>query len=55
LQDREAAEEDGVTYEETEKSLTKLEAWENSLMSCTSYAQLFVHLTTLESSINFSK
>ena len=35
--------------------LTPLQEWENSLMSSTSYAQLFVHLTTLESSIIWSK
>ena len=35
--------------------LTPLQEWENSLMSSTSYAQLFVHLTTLDSSIIWSK
>lgn len=29
--------------------------WENSLMASTSCAQLFIHLTTLESSIMWSK
>ena len=32
-----------------------MQEWENSLMKNTSYAQLFVHLTTLESSISWSK
>lgn len=35
--------------------LTSLQEWENSLMSSTSYAQLFIHLTTVESSIVWSK
>ena len=35
--------------------LTPLQEWENSLMSSTSYAQLFVHLTTLDSSITWTK
>ena len=35
--------------------LTPLQEWENSLMGNTSYAQLFVHLTTLESSVSWSK
>ena len=35
--------------------LTPLQDWENSLMSGTSCPQLFVHLTTLESSIMWSK
>ena len=35
--------------------LTPLQEWENSLMKNTSFAQLFVHLTTLESSISWSK
>ena len=35
--------------------LTPLQDWENSLMHCTSCPQLFVHLTTLESSIMWSK
>merc|ERR1712018_1132355 len=34
---------------------TPLQAWEVSLMNSTSSAQLFVHLTTLESSIMWSK
>ena len=35
--------------------LTPLQEWEVSLMSSTSYAQLFIHLTTLDSSIIWSK
>merc|ERR1711993_75860 len=35
--------------------LTPLQDWENSLMSSTCCPQLFVHLTTLESSIMWSK
>ena len=40
---------------ETKEVLTPQQEWENSLMSSTSYAQLFVHLTTLDSSIIWSK
>jgi len=40
---------------EIKEVLTPLQEWENSLMSSTSYAQLFVHLTTLDSSIIWSK
>jgi hypothetical protein len=56
LQDREA-EEDGVIVEpqHTAEMLTPMQEWENSLMESTSYAQLFIHLTTLESSITWSK
>ena len=38
-----------------ETILTPLQEWESSLMSSTSYAQLFIHLTTLDSSIIWSK
>jgi len=38
-----------------ENSNTLLEDWEVSLMNSTSAAQLFIHLTTLESSIMWSK
>ena len=41
--------------EAKEIKLTPLQEWENSLMSSTSYAQLFVHMTTLDSSIIWSK
>ena len=34
---------------------TPLQDWESSLMASTSAAQLFIHLTTLESSIQWSK
>lgn len=63
LQEREAAAEaaeeegEGVVNDVPSKPkiLTPVEAWENSLMSCTSYAQLYIHLTTLENSIIWSK
>ena len=51
-------ENDGTTSEHSNQKpelLTPLQDWENSLMSCTSYPQLFVHITTLESSIMWSK
>ena len=35
--------------------LTPVQEWEVSLMNSTSYAQLFIHLTTLDSSIIWSK
>ena len=44
-----------ITEEAKEIKLTPLQEWENSLMSSTSYAQLFVHMTTLDSSIIWSK
>merc|ERR1712051_1073198 len=44
-----------ISEEAKEIKLTPLQEWENSLMSSTSYAQLFVHMTTLDSSIIWSK
>ena len=44
-----------ITEEAKDIKLTPLQEWENSLMSSTSYAQLFVHMTTLDSSIIWSK
>jgi hypothetical protein len=44
-----------VSEEVKDIKLTPLQEWENSLMSSTSYAQLFVHMTTLDSSIIWSK
>ena len=57
LKEREAAEEDGNVPESPKKDkiMTPFQEWETSLMSCTSYAQLMIHLTTLESSIVWSK
>lgn len=57
MQEKEADEEAGIIVESPtkENSLTRLEEWENSLMSSTSYAQLFIHMTTLENSILWSK
>merc|ERR1719219_2751200 len=52
---KEAGENPDVVVCETKEVLTPQQEWENSLMSSTSYAQLFVHLTTLESSIIWSK
>ena len=49
----EEAEDDEVV--EIKEILTPLQEWENSLMSSTSYAQLFVHLFTLDSSIIWAK
>jgi len=44
-----------ITEEAKDIKLTPLQEWENSLMSSTSYAQLFVHMTTLDTSIIWSK
>ena len=52
---KEAEENPDVVVCEIKEVLTPLQEWENSLMSSTSYAQLFVHLTTLDSSISWSK
>ena len=38
-----------------EKLLTPIERWEEALMKSTSYAQLNIHLTTLDNSIIWSK
>merc|ERR1712038_1294311 len=50
-------ENDGISEISATKTeiLTSLQDWENSLMGCTSITQLFVHLTTLEASIMWSK
>ncbi len=58
FQEREAEEEAGTLSENSPKKeaiLTPLQEWEKSLMTTTSHAQLFVHLTTLENSIIWSK
>jgi hypothetical protein len=44
-----------VEHQNSAELLTPLQEWENSLMQSTSYAQLYIHLTTLESSITWSK
>merc|ERR1712156_161369 len=44
-----------VSETKAKEVLTPQQEWENSLMSSTSYAQLFLHLTTLDSSIIWSK
>ena len=52
------AEEAGEEYEEDDDSgpsSTPLTKWETSLMACTNLSQLFVHLTTLDNSIVWSK
>merc|ERR1712173_81440 len=52
------AEEAGEEFEEDEDSgsgSTPLKKWEASLMACTNLSQLFVHLTTLDNSIVWSK
>ena len=50
------AEDDTVQSQDPPKEiLTPLQEWEVSLMNSTSYAQLFLHLTTLDSSIIWSK
>ena len=56
-QEREAEEAEGVIVEHQTSTelLTPMQEWENSLMESTSYAQLYIHLTTLESSITWSK
>ena len=53
----ESGENDAVSEQSSMKPeiLTPLQDWENSLMNCTSCPQLCVHLTTLESSIMWSK
>lgn len=38
-----------------DKIPTPMERWEEALMKCTSYAQLNIHLTTLDNSIIWSK
>ena len=57
FQEREAEEESTgePSDKPQEKVLTPLERWETSLMSSSSYAQLYIHLTTLENSIIWSK
>lgn len=56
-QEREAEEAEGVIVEHQTSTelLTPMQEWENSLMESTSYAQIYIHLTTLESSITWSK
>ena len=56
-QEREAEEAEGVVVEHQTSTelLTPMQEWENSLMESTSYAQIYIHLTTLESSITWSK
>lgn len=59
FQERDAEEADGVVVDHhastTNDLLTPMQEWENSLMESSSYAQLFIHLTTLESSIIWAK
>ena len=56
-QEREAEEAEGVIVEHQTSTelLTPMQEWENSLMESTSYAQIYILLTTLESSITWSK
>ena len=56
-QELENEENDGISEISATKAeiLTPLQDWENSLMGCTSITQLFIHLTTLEASIMWSK
>ena len=57
-QEREEEDSEGVIKDVPAKStkiLTPFEAWENSLMACTSYAQIYLHMCTLENSIAWSK
>ena len=52
------AEEAGEEFEEDDdggSGSTPLKKWETSLMACTNLSQLFVHLTTLDNSIVWSK
>merc|ERR1719187_2629 len=54
--DREGVEEESVDCEMTDKDLqTPYQRWESSLMGSTNLAQLFLHLTTLDNSIIWSK
>lgn len=54
---KQAAEEAGEELVEEEEAAadTPLGKWETSLMACTSLSQLFVHLTTLDNSVVWSK
>ena len=54
---KQAAEEAGEELEEEEEAAadTPLKKWEMSLMACSSLSQLFVHLTTLDNSVVWSK
>ena len=56
-QDAEETEENEVEEEKKDEKpcLTPLKRWESSLMACTTISQLFVHLTTLDTSIVWSK
>lgn len=45
-----------LSYEEKKKEkLTAMERWESSLMSSTSFAQIYLHIATLENSIQWNK
>ena len=41
--------------EPVKQQKTVLERWEESLLACTSFSQVFVHLNTLDQSITWSK
>ena len=53
--ERDAEEEDGIICEDKDAVLTPLQRWEISLMSCTTLGQLFLHLTTFDNSVVWSK
>ena len=54
---KEETEEDNDGDEEVEVKvvMTPYKRWEKSVMSCTTFGQLFIHLTTLDNSIIWSK
>ncbi|CAB4064628.1 BAZ1A [Lepeophtheirus salmonis] len=55
LKEGEKEEDENEDTSKAQDILSPLQFWERSLMNCTSYAQLFIHLTTLENSIVWSR
>ena len=53
--ERDAEEDEGIICEQKESILTPFQRWEMSLMKCTNIGQLFLHLTTFENSVVWSK
>ena len=53
--EKEAEEDEGIICEQKESILTPFQRWEISLMKCTNIGQLFLHLTTFENSVVWSK
>ena len=44
-----------ISDERVKQQKTVVERWEESLLACTSFSQVFVHLNTLDQSITWSK